>query len=154
MAGGKNIGKLSIGVDLDASKAQSGLTDLVQKIELFQASVSNFGSLALNLAGFASIGAIMGKVAYDAARFADQIERAKKNSDIAISIRQGNIDWDKQWNEAGPVGIGALDRQSVHVGAAVDVQRVAGDEPGLWVSEEPDRDSDLFGFAPSSQRGS
>ena len=104
MAGGKNIGKLSIGVDLDASKAQSGLTDLVQKIELFQASVSNFGSLALNLAGFASIGAIMGKVAYDAARFADQIERAKKNSDIAISIRQGNIDWDKQWNEAGPVG--------------------------------------------------
>jgi hypothetical protein len=100
----KNIGKLGIEVELDASKAQDGLTQLVQKIELFQSSVSKFSSLALNLAGFGAIGSIIAKVAIDSARFADQMERAKKNADIAASIRQSNINWTKQWEEAGPVG--------------------------------------------------
>ena len=100
----KNIGKLGIEVELDASKAQAGLSELVQKIELFQSSVSKFSSLALNLAGFASIGAIMGKIAYDGATFAAQMERAKTSSKDLLELYKVRAEFEEKWQGSGTIG--------------------------------------------------
>jgi len=43
VAGGKNIGRLSIGVDLDADKAQRGLATLSAEVNALGASITNMG---------------------------------------------------------------------------------------------------------------
>jgi len=62
VAGGKNIGRLSIGVDLDADKAQRGLNDLITKVEGFASSLSNVMAASGFAAGIAGVATLAGKL--------------------------------------------------------------------------------------------
>lgn len=58
----KNIGSLSIGVDLDAAQAQKGLNDLITKVEGFAASLSNVMAASGFAAGIAGVATLAGKL--------------------------------------------------------------------------------------------
>jgi len=58
----KNIGSLSIGVDLDAAQAQKGLNDLITKVEGFASSLSNVMAASGFAAGIAGVATLAGKL--------------------------------------------------------------------------------------------